>query len=73
LRSYAESPSPLIFCCSPLDTDFEYFDDLQQNGFSNLAIIDIDGCYTNNIGFPEMYHEREQLKALNLAKNPEIV
>jgi hypothetical protein len=52
LRDYVESPSPVIFCCSPLDTDFEYFDKLQKSGFNNLAIIDIDGSYTNDLQFP---------------------
>ncbi len=59
LRDYVESPSPVIFCCNPLDTDFEYFDKLQKSGFNNLAIIDIDGSYTNDLHFPQLNEEQQ--------------
>jgi hypothetical protein len=49
LSGYAEAPSPVIFCCSPLAMDFDYFMNLEEvDGLKNLAILDIDGCYTND-------------------------
>ena len=52
LRDYAESPTPVIFCCSPLDMDFDYFMELElDGGMGNLAILDIDGSYTNDHKF----------------------
>jgi hypothetical protein len=48
LAAYAESPTPVIFCCSPLSLDFEYFLALEEGGMGNYAILDIDGSYTNN-------------------------
>ena len=48
LSGYAESPTPVIFCCSPLAMDFDYFINLEaESGLGNLAILDIDGSYTN--------------------------
>jgi hypothetical protein len=38
----------VIFCCSPLDMDFEYFKILENSGMKNYAVLDIDGSYTNN-------------------------
>lgn len=58
LAAYAESPTPVIFCCSPLDMDFDYFMELErEGGMSNLAILDIDGSYTNNQKFQSMNNE----------------
>ena len=49
MQAYAESPTPVIFCCSPLDMDFDYFMELErEGGMGNLAILDIDSSYTNN-------------------------
>ena len=49
LLGYAESPTPVIFCCNPIDVaDFDYFMDLENDGMNNLAILNIDGSYTNN-------------------------
>ena len=28
--------------------DFDYFAELEEGGMGNLAILDIDGSYTNN-------------------------
>lgn len=52
LADYAESPTPVIFSCSPLSCDFDYFMNLEEEGgMKNLAILDIDGSYTNNQNF----------------------
>lgn len=55
--AYAESPTPIIFCCHPLASDFEYFLQLEQDGLSNLAILDIDGSCTNEKKFESVQHE----------------
>jgi hypothetical protein len=58
LKGYAESPTPIIYCCSPLDADFEYFKTLEEeSGLSNFAILDIDSCYTNQKQLPELPEE----------------
>lgn len=53
LMGYAESPMPVLFCCSPYDRDFDYFQSLQEDGgIRNLAILDIDGSFTNSLALP---------------------
>jgi hypothetical protein len=69
---YAESPTPIIFCCSPLDQGFEYFKSLEQQGMNNFAILDIDGSYTNNKVFEELPDELHILRMLNNLKNKRV-
>ena len=72
LRDYAESPSPVIFCCNPLCAGYDHFRELQQNGFNNLAILDIDGSFTNDLHFPKLQMEENHLRSLNFAKNTKV-
>lgn len=37
-----------------------------------FAILDIDGCFTNYIKFPNLPHEDISLRGLNLKKNEKI-
>lgn len=66
---YAESPTPVIFCCSPFDAGFEYFSSLEESGLSNYAILDIDGSFTNKKEFEELPNEAILLRTLNNLKN----
>lgn len=52
--------------------DFNYFMDLENGGMTNMAILDIDGCYTNNQKFPNLYGEMLKLRALNEKKKGKI-
>ncbi len=72
LSAYAESPTPVIFCCSPLAMDFDYFMKLEEDGMNNLAILDIDGSVTNNQQFPTTESERDIMRTLNNLKNRKI-
>ena len=69
MRDYAESPTPVIFCCSPLEMDFDYFLELEKEGMSNLAILDIDGSFTNDFKFCTIQNEGYAMRALNTLKN----
>lgn len=69
LSDLAESPSPLIFCCSDLHMGFDHFERLEEQGFTNLAILDIDGSYTNNKQFKVMPNEGNVMRTLNNFKN----
>ena len=70
--AYVESPMPVIFCCSPDDRDFNYFESLTEQGLRNLAIVDIDGNYTNNVQMAELPGEINSLKMLNSLRNKRI-
>jgi hypothetical protein len=60
----------VIYCCSPLDTDFEYFVKLEnEEGLGNLAILDVASSFTNNKRFPSLPGELGILKELALLKN----
>jgi len=40
----------VLLCTSPLDGNYDYFETLvRESGLHNLAILDVDGCYTNDI------------------------
>lgn len=72
LIGYAESPTPVIFCCSPLDMDYEYFKSLENSGMKNYAILDIDGSFTNSQQFEELQNEGFVMRTLNCLKNRRI-
>ena len=59
-------PFPIIFACSHLVQDFEYFESL---GKEHIAICDIDGSYTNNLDFPQLEDEKRVLRSLSALKN----
>lgn len=61
-----QSPFPILFACSHLVKDFEYFEELSKE---HIAICDIDGSYTNNIQFPELEDEKKILRSLSALKN----
>ena len=61
-----QSPFPILFTCSHLVQDFEYFEDLQKG---NIAICDIDGSYTNNLDMPVLEIEKKILRSLSALKN----
>jgi hypothetical protein len=83
-----ESPSPLIFCCSDQDTQhmglsaFEYILALQNDGFKNIAVCDIDAKLTNEsdndnsktgIKFPKIMGEDIRLvRNLNILLNKQM-
>jgi hypothetical protein len=73
LAAYAESPTPVIFCCSPLQMGFEHFLELEEQGMTNLAILDIDGSYTNNKEFCKLENEAQFLRTLNQLKNKSLM
>jgi hypothetical protein len=53
--------------------DFDYFMELErEGGMGNLAILDIDGSYTNNQKFQSMNNEQSFLRTLNNLKNRKI-
>jgi hypothetical protein len=54
--------------------DFEYFLQLEEEGgMTNLAILDIDGSYTNNKTFPKMENEGNAMRTLNYLKNRSLM
>jgi len=66
LIELVESPCPVLFCCSPFDfllgsPPFEYLMELTEQGFNNIAVLDIDGCFTNSIAFPEICMESHMI------------
>lgn len=53
--------------------DFDYFMDLEkEGGMGNLAILDIDGSYTNDHKFSAVQNEGYAMRALNTLKNRRI-
>lgn len=57
-------------CVSPLDGPFDYFDSMAKlNGLNNLAIMDIDGCFSNSLEFPSLPFEQLHMRSLNTIKN----
>ena len=53
--------------------DFDYFTDLETTGgMGNLAILDIDGSYTNNHKFSTLENEGYSMRSLNALKNRRI-
>lgn len=60
------SPFPILFACSHLVEQFEYFEELKRPG---IAICDIDGSFTNNCEFPELEDEKRILRSLSALKN----
>lgn len=53
--------------------DFDYFMALEEEGgMGNLAILDIDGSYTNNQKFPTLQCEQSFMRTLNSLKNRKI-
>lgn len=53
--------------------DFEYFLALEQGGMTNLAILDIDGSYTNERTFCKMENEGSAMRTLNYLKNKSLM
>lgn len=52
--------------------DFDYFMKLEEEGSKNLAILDIDGSYTNDRQFEKMENEGNAMRTLNTLKNKKI-
>jgi hypothetical protein len=55
-----------------MEMDFDYFLQLEKEGMSNLAILDIDGSYTNEFKFSTIQNEGITMRALNTLKNKRI-
>jgi hypothetical protein len=53
--------------------DFDYFMELEvEGGMGNLAILDIDGSFTNDHKFSSVENEGIYMRALNTLKNRRI-
>lgn len=52
--------------------DFDYFMELEEGGMGNLAILDIDGSYTNDQKFETLQCEQSFMRTLNNLKNRKI-
>lgn len=52
-----------------MEMDFDYFLQLEKEGMSNLAILDIDGSFTNDFKFCTIQNEGYAMRALNTLKN----
>lgn len=73
MRGLTDAPFPKIICCSPLDFDFNYFTELQESEPTmNMAILDIDSSFTNQINVPTLENEGDTLRVLNTLKNKRI-
>ena len=48
---------------------FDFFDSM---GLTDMAVCDIDGCFTNNIVLPVLPQEHMYIRALNALKNSKI-
>jgi hypothetical protein len=48
------------------------FDFFMGLGSADMAVCDIDGCFTNNIDLPTLPQEHMYIRALNALKNSKI-
>lgn len=60
----------VIYGSNPtVSAGFDFFDGM---GSADMAICDIDGCFTNNIQLPTLPQEHMYIRALNALKNSKI-
>jgi hypothetical protein len=55
----------MIYGTPGYSADFDFFDGMSNN----VAVCDIDACYTNNIPLPTIHDEQMYIRILNVIIN----
>jgi hypothetical protein len=65
LLGHADGTMAVIFGCNASMAGFDYFESLQSN---EMAICDIDACFTNNLELPRLPSEHMYIRILNVSE-----
>ncbi len=64
LVGLADGTIPVLYGSNPSSEEgFDYFENLHPD----MAVCDIDGCFTNSINLPELPNEQMYIRILNVS------
>lgn len=70
LLGHADGTMAVIFGCNASMAGFDYFESLQS---SEMAICDIDACFTNNLDLPRLPSEHMYIRILNVSFRYDVI